>query len=323
MGTEMLVGDADFYNGISHDGFKASWQYKSWTLDTWYTKLAESATVFGGPFIFPGGMASDDTDFMGAYATFKQTKVIGFDAYGMILNNNCDFAPGGTCGSASPVVGSKEDRTTLGGRVYSKAESNWDWEAEFAYQTGEFSTAGTDTDISAFAFEGELGYQFDAGIKPHVYIAYNSYSGNDDDASDSEAFNPMFQDFHARNGYFDLFRATNLDVLKLGVSWNAEGDRHTFGVDFLNFTSNEETVLILGVPTDTMEDDLGTEIDLYYKFAYTKNVMIEAAISSFSAGDYFDSAASGSEVFADSSPEIFASGDDSAMRVYANTRLRW
>jgi len=318
MGSEMLMGDNDFYNGINHDGAKASWQYKNWTLDTWFTKLNETATGFNAGGIFPTGTTSDDTDFWGGYATFKHSKAIGFDAYLMSLSTGCDFA--GPCfpfGVSAPIAGSKEDRVTVGGRVFNRNNSNWNWNAEIALQSGDFTTVGVETDISAFAFEGELGYQFEVGIKPRVFIAYNSYSGNEAGTpGDNDAFNPMFQDFHARNGEFDLFRATNLDVIKLGVDWNAEGDRHTFGVDYLMFTMNEEAVGGAAVT----EDDLGSEIDLTYSFAYTKHLMLEGAIASFSPGDYFGAAGAATP---DSMPGVTATSDDSALRIYANSVLRW
>ncbi|MEE9218437.1 MAG: alginate export family protein [Acidobacteriota bacterium] len=284
-GSEMLLGDLDFYNGIVHDGLRASWQYRGWTLDTWYTKIDESADLLGPASFrqFPDDQPSDDIDFYGGYATFKNIEWVGFDAYAMVLKDG-------------EIV--SEERITVGGRVYNKNDSNWDWFAEAAFQTGEFDDGVTTTDISAFGFEGELGYQFSgAGVKPRVYGRFSSYSGEDGDPDESEAFDPLFQDFHPRLGYMDLFVASNLDVIQGGVSWSGSEDRHIFGADLLKFTLNEE---IAG------EDDLGTEIDLYYKFAYTKNVHIEAAIANFSPGDLFP-----------------AGVDDNALRVYGNTRLRW
>ena len=311
MGSEMLMGDNDFYNGINHDGAKASWQYKNWTLDTWFTKVNETIGGFNAGGIFPTGTTSDDADFYGGYATFKHSQAIGFDAYLMSYSNNLAGING------APSTLPKDKFITVGGRVFNRNNSNWNWNAEIAMQSGDFTVAGAESDISAFAFEGELGYQFEAGIQPRVFIAYNSYSGNEAGTpGDNDAFNPLFQDFHARNGEFDLFRATNLDVIKLGVDWNAEGDRHTFGVDYLMFTMNEEAVGGVAVS----EDDLGSEIDLTYSFAYTKHLMLEGAIASFSPGDYFGAAGAATP---DSMPGVGATSDDSALRVYANSVLRW
>ncbi|MGH2628579.1 MAG: alginate export family protein, partial [Anaerolineales bacterium] len=211
-----------------------------------------------------------------------------------------------------------EERRTIGGRVYSKWDSNWTWWAELALQSGEFDTAGTTTDISANGFEGELAYQWKkAKVRPKVHGRYSMFTGEDDDRDESEAFDPLFQDTHGRYGLFDLFIPVNLNVLEVGVSWNGKEDRHVFGANFLQFTSNEETVA--GV--DVSEDDLGTELDLYYNYQYSKNVMIQAAIAQFAPGDQFDPSTGPGA--ADSMPGVAATSDDTASRVYANTRIRW
>jgi hypothetical protein len=321
-GNEMLLGDLDFYNGINHDGARAGWQYKKWTLDVFYIENFDDALAgTTGVTVFPTSNGSNDSNLYGAYATFKGPKVIGFDAYGLLLNNNED-ALGVPVVPGSSFSGFREERWTYGGRVYNKRDSNWDWWAEFAWQTGEYETGGVTTDISATGLEGELAYQFrKAKIKPRVHLRYSTFTGDDDDTDESEAFNPMFQDFHGRYGKFDLFRATNVDVIQVGVSWAGKEDRHKFGVNYLMLTSNEEA-LNGGTPGGSAaitEDDLGDELDLYYKYAYSKNVDIMAAIASFSPGDQFDTVGA-----ADASPELSAvSADDSAMRVYVNTRLRW
>jgi len=295
-GSEMLLGDFDFYNGATHDGFRAAWQYKKWTLDVFYTKVDD--TVGFGPEIFPTSNGPSDTNFYGAYAVFKAPKKLGFDAYGLILQDATD-----------------EHRTTLGGRVYSKWDSNWAYGAELAYQTGEFES--TSTDIKAYGFEGELSYQWrKSKIRPRVYGRYSRYTGDDPSTTDDEAFNPLFQDFHARNGYADAVRATDLDIIRAGVSWSGKDDRHLFGVDLLNFTLNETAA--------GADDGVGTELDLYYKYAYSRNVDITAAIASFQPGDIFDSASPTTPVSGGAvAPDVTATGDDSAMRVYVNTRLRF
>ncbi len=278
-GSEMLLGDNDFYNGVVHDGLRAAWQYKKWALDAWYTKIAETAT-FGTPEdIFPSGNLNTDSIFFGGYAVFKAAKKIGFDAYMLILNDNTSL----------------EERWTYGGRVYSKWDSNWSWEAELALQTGETSPT---VDISAQGFEGELAYQWKkAKVRPKVHGRYSFFTGDDPGTADEdEAFSPLFQDTHARYGHADLFTASDLDVLEVGVSWNGKEDRHVFGADFLTFTLNEDA---------GGDDDLGTELDLYYNYAYSRNVAITGAIASFSPGD------------------ALGLPDDSVLRVYGNTRLRW
>ena len=306
-GNEMLLGDNDFYNGTVHDGAKAGWQYKKWSLDTFYTKFFESSAIPGGSSIFPTFQPSDDMTLAGAYATFKGPKKIGFDAYLLQFNDG--------------TSGAQIDDTTIGGRVYNKGTSNWAWWAELALQSGEFDDGVTTTDLKARGFEGELAYTFrKVKVAPRVHLRYSSFTGSDDDPDEFEGFIAPFQDTHGRYGLFDLFIPTNLDVIEVGVSWNGKEDRHVFGANVLSFTSNEETVNNANID----EDDLGSEIDLFYNYAYSKNVMIQAAIASFSPGDVFTATLNPGGT-ADSSNEINGNGvdDDSALRVYANTRLRW
>jgi len=295
-GSEMLVGDFDFYNGATHDGFRGAWQYKKWTLDVWDTKLSDG--VGFGPEIFPTDNGPNDVNFYGAYATFKPFKMLGIDAYALLLQDATD-----------------EHRWTYGGRVYSKRDSNWTWEAEAALQTGEFEASATD--INALGFEGEMGFQWrKSKIHPRVYGRYSRYSGDDPSTTGKdESFNPLFQDFHARNGYSDAFRATDLSTLRAGVSWGIKEDRHVFGADVLKFQLDQD---IGG------ESDLGSELDLHYKYAYSKNVNITAAIASFQPGKVFDGATVGTPISGGSvAPDVTATGDDSAMRIYVNTRLRF
>jgi hypothetical protein len=162
-----------------------------------------------------------------------------------------------------------------------------------------------------------MGFQWrKSKIHPRVYGRYSRYSGDDPSTTGKdESFNPLFQDFHARNGYSDAFRATDLSTLRAGVSWGIKEDRHVFGADVLKFQLDQD---IGG------ESDLGSELDLHYKYAYSKNVNITAAIASFQPGKVFDGATVGTPISGGSvAPDVTATGDDSAMRIYVNTRLRF
>src|SRR5439155_19101126 len=52
-GSEMLLGDNDFYNGISHDGAMGSWHWDHFDLDLWWTRPLQtpSSTVTAPPTI--------------------------------------------------------------------------------------------------------------------------------------------------------------------------------------------------------------------------------------------------------------------------------
>ena len=58
----------------------------------------------------------------------------------------------------------------------------------------------------------------------------------------------------------------------------------------------------------TCEDDLGQEIDVRYDYAYTSQLGLEAGVATFMPGDAI---------------QLAGGGDDDAMRIWAQARLRF
>src|SRR6267142_1518997 len=93
-GNELLLGDLDFYTGISHDGGVGNWKLKKVNLMLWYTRPVEGqvSTFTGGAsppdqiFINPG-TGSGTQNFLGGYATWTFNKTQTFDVYLMELVN--------------------------------------------------------------------------------------------------------------------------------------------------------------------------------------------------------------------------------------------
>src|SRR5262249_36381529 len=53
-GNELLLGDLDFYSGLSHDGFVGNWKLKKINLMVWYTRPTEGQVFsFGQNFLPP------------------------------------------------------------------------------------------------------------------------------------------------------------------------------------------------------------------------------------------------------------------------------
>ena len=73
LGNELLMGDADFYNGHSFDGFRATLDYERWDLDVFFYTIAERNVLpwadetDDGPIV---NGASDDAWFTGVTAGF-------------------------------------------------------------------------------------------------------------------------------------------------------------------------------------------------------------------------------------------------------------
>lgn len=318
-GTELLLGDLDFYAGLSHDGLVGTWKFDKWNLMAWYTRPNEGSVFdfLGGGFLPPdqqivfGGTGSSTQHFLGAYATWTVAKNQGIDVYLMSL---ADRATGGNF-------------QTIGGR-YSHdvtGKNGLFWNVEAAKQTGQVSSAllvgTTDIDAGGSVLEGWIGWNFKSGKNNHrVYLKYTAVSGDDDPTDDSDdSFHALYGDFHNRLGHADLFQVSGtstamgvtsvagLGITAFGLGWNGHfGDRSELGAEFWNFTTSEDVVFS---PT-VSEDALGTEIDVWYGYNYSKNLTFSASLSQFSPDD----------ALTGTGPGTF---DDTVTRLYGNARFRF
>jgi len=181
-------------------------------------------------------------------------------------------------------------------------------------------------DLSGNVAEAMFGWNFKVGNIIHrPYGKYEMASGNKTPSGGGlddkdEGFRPFFTDFHNRLGHGDWFALTggNPSFAGAGLAGTGGGGisafslgytgwtgRHTWGAEFWDYSLAEDTDL--GAPDGTTSD-LGTAIDLFYGFNYSKNVTFEASWSQLSPGDALTGA---------------AGPDDSAMRLYGQARLRF
>lgn len=309
-GTELLLGDLDFYSGISHDGGVGNWKFDKWNLMAWYTRPTEGS-AFNGDF----GVESPDqvtlvsnpdtVHFLGAYANWTVAKNQGIDVYLMSIADRDSGA----------------NFQTLGGR-YSHDVSGKNglfWNVELAIQTGQIESellSGADIDAGGSVLEGWIGWNFKTGKNNHrVYARYTSASGDDDPADDSfDGFVPLFGDFHNRLGHGDFFQvsssstamgggaADDLGITAFALGWTGQfGDRSELGAEFWSFATSEEDPV-------ANEDALGTEFDVFYNFNYSKNLTFSASLSQFSPDDLLTGG---------------VAPDDSVTRLYGNARFRF
>ncbi|HYV86021.1 MAG TPA: alginate export family protein [Patescibacteria group bacterium] len=316
-GNKFLLGDEEWYAGISHDGVVGMWHMKKVDIKAWYTRPYDSSSFFnGGGNAFgdlpPGltGLAGNgaNVDFFGGYVTFPIHKTWGVDAYLMDIN---DRGLGGSW-------------QTFGGRFFN---DNWNkggliWNVEYAMQAGKIAggaSAGVVTDLDANGKAGEalVGWNFKSKKNMHrIYGKYEYASGDDPTSTDKfEGFAPLYGDIHGRTGMGDWFQVSAFSTLVGGgvgtgfglKAWSVGydghfGDRHEIGVAYWDYKADDDQ----GSPDG---DALGTAIDIWYGFNYSKNVAFQAAYSELSPGD-----------------ALTASGavpDDSAQRLYGQVRLRF
>jgi hypothetical protein len=298
-GTEFLLGDNDFYDGISHDALMGSWNAEHFSLDIFWTRPLQrpDAEIDGTPP--PVVPNHDSVNFYGAYLNWdRYDNGIGWAAYALYYQ-----------AGDNAIDVSRRDFWTYGGRVDRDVEggkSGFFFNAEAALQTGEYNVGpglGDTGDIKAMGFEGMLGFQFGGDHNFRVRGWYDMASGDDDGTdTDAEGFDPLFQDSHYRYGFTDRFAFTNLTVFGVGFSASI-GDTQTWGVDYFNQAMTEEDDV-------TGEDQLGQEVDGWWKLQYNANTQIMVGAAYFMPGDEFDA--------------LLAPGDaDTGIRLLTQVRLRW
>jgi len=197
-GTEFVLGNRDFYDGISYDAIKGIFEFSDNSrLDLFYAKLNESqlSSAISGP------ADDDDANLYGAYYSTQSLggSQVGMDVYGMALNDN----------SALDI-----ESNWLGIRFFREALHGWHFSAELVYQFGDIA----DTDIDAFAFEGFVGHTWDTPTNPGIHFGVTMATGEDFSNDDADTFFALAGEVHPRLGLADLVDASNVMAYNLGSS---------------------------------------------------------------------------------------------------------
>ncbi len=309
-GTELLLGDLDFYQGLSHDGLVGTWRLKKGSITGWYTRPFENSVASGG-FLPPDqvtiGSADNTTHFMGAYATWTILKNQSIDVYLMdtIVRRSA-------AGASSDGI----DIYTIGGR-YARdmsGKTGLFWNVEYAIQSGSFAQGpGPDADLSGNVGEGWLGWNIHNKQNNHRFYAKLAMaSGDDSTTADNEGFQPLFGDFHNRLGRGDWFQLADnttglvggvsggITALSIGYTGNY-GDKQEFGAALWQYSLDQ-------VPSGA-DDNLGSAIDVWYGYNYSRNVAFQASLSQLSPGDALTGGG--------------GAPDDAVTRLYGQARLRF
>jgi len=307
-GTELMLGDLDFYQGRSFDALTGNYKMKKGNVMLFYSRVAQGKTDLFTPGFLPPDQVGTfgpsfvyNVNFMGVYTNWD----IGMGTLDAYLLNLKDHD-------------SPSDVMTLGAR-WGKDVSGKNglyWNIEYAMQSGDAdSTPGFEESAEGDVAEGWIGWNFKSGKNNHrVYARLGMASGDDSTTADYEGFIPMFGDFHNRLGHGDFFQLSGaptglgggllLDdgITGTALGWNGMfGDRHELGAELWSFTSEQENA--------AGEDKLGSEIDFWYSFNYSKNLIFSASLSQLSPDDGLTGGA--------------GAPDDSVTRLYGNARLRF
>ncbi len=298
-GTELLLGDLDFYQGQTHDGLTGTFKLKRGSFLLIATRVNQGLVDNeDAGFLPPDVLGTDVThnsNFFGAYTTWD-VKVGTLDIYLLDLKDHQLL----------------RDITTFGAR-YGRDMTNKSglfWNVEFAQQSGDSTAA---LDAKGNVLEGWIGWNLKAGKNNHRFYARLGRASGDDDATDGDdnRFIPLFGDFHNRLGHGDFFQLSgnptglgagvgNLGIQGLGFGWNGMfTDKHEVGAEFWSFTSDKENA--------AGEDKLGTEFDAWYGYNFSRNLAFIGSLSQLSPDDGLTGGGM----------------DDSVTRLYGNARLRF
>jgi hypothetical protein len=297
-GTELFLGDNDYYNGTSFDGARLMWQGGKFDVNGFYYKIAEN-NVFD-----PGAV---DSDLFGATLDWGQGGSWGTIGGYVIAAQDMDgFGPIFVPDSKLYTIGAHWMRPMMSGEGTMNA---FDWNAEVAFQTGDAGDPDLPTvDLSGYVGEGWFGWNF-GGDRSHgrVHVGIFMSSGDDPNTTDEvEDFIGLYGDFHTNNrlGDLDFIESSvgphNLTNVNAGYQhWF--GDHSFYGAVHYNMLTEDEGFT---------DDKLGLEVDLGYAYQYSKNLTFSVLLGQF---------------MPDTGLEEFAglTESDPVTRINAGLELRW
>jgi hypothetical protein len=288
-GEQRLIGAFGWNNvGRAFDGAKARWQGETFWIDGLLARVSSSNAADPND---PNGViaAVEGSDLYGIQSQCSPRKGREYGVYWMGFNNN---KPGlREVQDPDPNAPARFEDTTInafGGRMkdsYGRVDLN----VEVVTQTGEVNG----DDLSAYAGAVQVGVSFGEETVWRSFAGYDMATGDEDptDGEREEFFN-FFPTNHGHYGYADMEGWRNIKSPYAGVSMKT--GRHFAQAKVHKFTLHEEAGpwksaggVVLGAdPSGMSGDDVGTEVDLTYRFAYRKNTRLEAGLSQFDPGRF-------------------------------------
>jgi len=277
-GKQRLVSPLNWANTRrTFDGLSTILDLPDWKLTAFWTRPAPVQK-------YDFNETNHAQSLYGVYAAGKiPTTPIGLDLYWLGLNRE-GVAFNGTAG--------REDRHTMGGRVFGKIpDIGLDYDLEAAHQFGEIGH----NDISAFMVASQLGFTFaDCPARPRLYAGFDYATGDGDagPANKVETFNQLFPLGHAYLGYIDAVgRQNNIDtsvgisckpIKKLSVAITAHFFKRADDDDALYHAGGG--VVRAGAAGSSR--DVGSELDLLAEYKFNRHLLFLLGYSHFFPGDF-------------------------------------
>ncbi|MFN0126519.1 MAG: alginate export family protein [Verrucomicrobiales bacterium] len=284
-GDQRLIGPLEWTNlARSFDAVRLTYKGDDWSVDAFTSSVVKpERSEFNESDFTNDDITDRDQIFSGAYFSTTKLEFQTTDLYALHLHENA--SDGDT------------DFVTLGTRWKSKAErfGPWDYDAEFAFQTGEVGSR----DLTAFASHLGGGYSVPGGglWKSRFGLEYNFASGDGDPLDgDIETFQNLFPTNHIYYGFIDAFAWQNIH--NVALTWKASPCKNvTTRLDFHAFwladtndswyrANGTTTVRPLNAAARGADNFAGTELDFVVTWQAHKHVALEAGYSRFFAGNY-------------------------------------
>ncbi len=281
------------------DTFRNILDFYPWTVDLFYSRLAESNLPRG----MGSASASDSEDLFGVNMNFM-ADYWTMEGYVFGKRDSLDVADDYGYTKRAPVaVGLRFDASPV------EAFDIW---GEFAYQFGSYQMANPEPpegeepirgmtgseSIRAFGFDLGAVYVFDVTWEPAIALAYTFASGDDgDDAADpsGKMFDPMFN--YNYYGYAFSPRLSNIGIFNAQLSV-LPSDAWALVLDFYYYAQQQAREMSVGNPdmdnggvramTNGSDKDLGMELDLILEYDYTEDVSVQLVGAWFKPGKAYE-----------------------------------
>ena len=263
LGNQFQFGNADWYNGVVHDGLRVDWKSNSWSLTMLALKL--DSTDGDSNQIWSYFNDHDNDELYSAYFTLKSMRCMVLDLYWIYINGHGTFAlnSGTNPGPGFLYPTNSAYYHTFGARLGGtfNVGCGLDYNVEAAMQTG---TAGP-ADVEGWTAEAELGMTFSKSSKFRVFARGLFAEGADDGSVGYLTNYPNRHSnggFRARYGIADLIPMTNVVTAQVGFHFDPACN-WTIGATGLWAAADQS-------PIDN--DDYGTELDIWAEYRHSANL---------------------------------------------------
>jgi len=271
-GEHRLMGNFGWNNvGRAFDGVKVRLARERFFLDAFVARISNTAAAG----------ATEGSDLFGVEYQAGVRKGAEYGAYWL------EFAESlGLAGETGALGTTRID--AFGGRMKERF-GRFDLNVEAVVEAGEFRG----DDLSAAAFAAQGGYTGGEKTKTRAFAGYD-YATGDEDSTDGERqeFFNFFPTNHLHYGYADLEGWRNIVSPYAGVSVAsgrhfAQAKVHRFGLHEKGGPWKDAAGNVLGFDaTGASGTNVGTEIDLTYRFSLRDKASLEGGFSRFTPGRF-------------------------------------